>query len=55
MDAEAIVEELRKLPPEELRRVGTFLDRYFSDIEADKVSVQRAADLAFRVQPRKST
>ncbi len=46
MNADALIEEIQKLPPEELRKVGTFLDGYLSDLEADKVSAQRAAELA---------
>ena len=46
MNADTLIEEIQKLPPEELRKVGTFLDGYLSDLEADKVSAQRAVELA---------
>lgn len=46
MNADTLIEEIQKLPPEELQKVGTFLNGYLSDLEADKISAQRAAELA---------
>jgi hypothetical protein len=52
MNADTLIEEIQKLPPEELQRVGTFLNGYLSDLEADKLSAGRAAELTSgAVQP----
>ena len=45
MTAETLIEELQKLPPEEIQKVGTFLDGFLSDLEADPISTHRAVGL----------
>jgi hypothetical protein len=52
MNTDAIIEEIQKLPPEEVSRVGSFLDDYRSEVEADIASAKRADELqAGTVQP----
>jgi len=46
MNAQTLIDELQKLPPDELRKVGAFLNAYLSDLEADQISAQRASKLA---------
>jgi hypothetical protein len=45
MTAETLIEELQKLPPEEIQKVGTFLDGFLSDLKADQISSHRTEEL----------
>ena len=45
MNAETLIGQIQKLPPEEIEKVGTFLHAYLSDLEADKISAERAKEL----------
>ena len=45
MKAETLIEELRKLPPEEIQKIGTFIDGFLSNLDADQISAHRAEEL----------
>lgn len=46
MNADTVIEEIRKLPPEDIQKVDTFVDGLLSDMEADRLSANRAEELA---------
>jgi hypothetical protein len=46
MNADTLIEEIQKLPPEDIQKVGTFVDGLLSDMEADRLSANRAEELA---------
>lgn len=41
MSPDVVIEQIQKLPPEELERVGRFIEDYRAELEADKIAAER--------------
>ena len=45
MNADAMIEQLQKLPPEEVERVGRFIEDYRAELEADRIAAGRDREI----------
>lgn len=45
MNADAVIEQLRKLSPEEVERVGRFIEDYRAEQEADRIAAERDREI----------